>query len=153
MKFLTIIFLFLSQFSFSQEIDCPVENGVIYFSESYDYIIKRIRKSLVNPSCETKIHSEKPISVNSVSEGTIANIIITNGLISILVKKGDEFYVYSYLTSTNLKKGDEVKIGDIIGEINKKDEFSADEDYVLNFSYWQKTKSIDVFNRLKCVKK
>ena len=70
-----------------------------------------------------------------------------------LVRKGDEFYVYGYLSSINVKKGDEVKIGDKIGEINKKSEFSDYGDYVLDFQYWQKTEPIDVFNQLKCIKK
>ena len=156
MKFLTIIFLFLSVFYFSQEIDCPVENGVTYYNESYEFRTKRdcwniYRVSYQSPS--TKIHSEKPISVTSISEGKIAAIICTANLLTILVRRGNEFYVYANLTSTNLKKGDEVKKGDKIGEIINKDEFSDYGDYVLDFQYWQKTEPIDVFDQLKCIKK
>lgn len=156
MKFLTIIFLFLSVFYFSQEIDCPVENGVTYYNESYEFRNKRdcwniYRGSYQSPS--TKIHSEKPISVTSISEGKIAAIICTANLLTILVRRGNEFYVYANLTSTNLKKGDEVKKGDKIGEIINKDEFSDYGDYVLDFQYWQKTEPIDVFDQLKCIKK
>ena len=156
MKFLTIIFLFLSVFYFSQEIDCPVENGVTYYKESYEFRTKRdcwniYRGSYQSPS--TKIHSEKPISVTSISEGKIAAIICTANLLTILVRRGNEFYVYANLTSTNLKKGDEVKKGDKIGEIINKDEFSDYGDYVLDFQYWQKTEPIDVFDQLKCIKK
>lgn len=156
MKFLTIIFLFLSVFYFSQEIDCPVENGVTYYNESYEFRTKRdcwniYRGSYQSPS--TKIHSEKPISVTSISEGKIAAIICTANLLTILVRRGNEFYVYANLTSTNLKKGDEVKKGDKIGEIINKDEFSDYGDYVLDFQYWQKTEPIDVFDQLKCIKK
>ena len=156
MKFLTIIFLFLSVFYFSQEIDCPVENGVTYYNESYEFRTKRdcwniYRGSYQSPS--TKIHSEKPISATSISEGKIAAIICTANLLTILVRRGNEFYVYANLTSTNLKKGDEVKKGDKIGEIINKDEFSDYGDYVLDFQYWQKTELIDVFDRLKCIKK
>ena len=156
MKFLTIIFLFLSVFYFSQEIDCPVENGVTYYNESYEFRTKRdcwniYRGSYQSPS--TKIHSEKPISVTSISEGKIAAIICTANLLTILVRRGNEFYVYANLTSTNLKKGDEVKKGDKIGEIINKDEFSDYGDYVLDFQYWQKTEPIDVFYQLKCFKK
>lgn len=156
MKLLTITFLFLSAFCFSQEIDCPVENGVIYYNESYEFRTKRdcwniYRGSHQSPS--TKIHSEKPISVISVTEGKISGIVITGNLLSVLVRKGNEFYIYCNLTSTNLKKGDEVKIGDKIGVINQKYEFSDNGDYVLDFQYWQKTEPIDVFDTLKCIKK
>ena len=157
MKFLTITFLFLSVFCFSQEIDCPLKNGVIYYNESYEFRTKRdcwnIYK-LDNPSKSTNVHSEKPISVISISEGKVYSIIFTGNLLSILVRKGDnEFYVYSDLNSTNFKKDDEIKIGDEIGIIDKKSEFSDDGDYVLDFQYWQKTEPIDVFDQLKCIKK
>ena len=46
MKFLTIIFLFLSVFYFSQEIDCPVENGVTYYNESYEFRTKFFFRNL-----------------------------------------------------------------------------------------------------------
>lgn len=157
MKFLTIVFLFISRFSFSQEIDCPVKNGVTYYNESYDFRTKRdcwniYRGSYQNPS--TNVHSENPISVISVSEGKVYSVIFTGDLLSVLVRKGDnEFYVYGYLSSINVKKGDEVKIGDKIGEINKKSEFSDDGDYILDFQYWQKTEPINVFDQLKCIKK
>ena len=157
MKFLTIIFLFLSVFYFSQEIDCPVENGVTYYNESYEFRTKRdcwniYRGSYQSPS--TKIHSEKPISVISVSEGKIVAIICTGNLLTTLVRKrNNEFYVYGNLTLVNFTKGDEVKIGDKIGEIINKDEFSDYGDYVLDFQYWQKTEPIDVFDQLKCIKK
>lgn len=155
MKFLSIIFLFFSQFSFTQEIDCPVENGVIYYKESYEYRTKRdcwniYKDSYISKS--TNVHSDNPISVISVSDGKILDILRTAGILSVLVRKGNEFYIYSDLTSTNLKKGDEVRIGDEIGEINNKSEFSDYGDYVLNFQYWQKTEPIDVFDRLKCMK-
>ena len=157
MKFLTIVFLFISQFSFSQEIDCPVKNGVTYYNESYEFRTKRdcwnIYK-LDNPSKSTNVHSEKPISVISISEGKVYSIIFTGNLLSILVRKGDnEFYVYSDLNSTNFKKDDEIKIGDEIGIIDKKSEFSDDGDYILNFSYWQGIEINDIFDRLKCIKK
>lgn len=157
MKFIAITFLLLSTFYFSQKIDCPVENGVIYYNESYEFRTKRdcwnIYK-LDNPSKSTNVHSEKPISVISISEGKVYSIIFTGNLLSILVRKRDnEFYVYSYLNSTNFKKGDEVKIGDEIGKINKKSEFSDYGDYILDFQYWQKTEPIDIFEKLKCIKK
>jgi len=157
MKFIAIIFLLPSKFCFSQKIDCPVKNGVIYYNESYEFRTKRdcwnIYK-LDNPSKSTNVHSEKPISVISISEGKVYSIIFTGNLLSILVRKGDnEFYVYSDLNSTNFKKDDEIKIGDEIGIIDKKSEFSDDGDYVLDFQYWQKTEPIDVFDQLKCIKK
>ena len=157
MKFLTVVFLLVSVFCFSQKIDCPVENGVTYYSESYEFRTKRDCWNIYegsNPSKSTNVHSEKPISVISISEGKVYSIIFTGNLLSILVRKRDnEFYVYSYLNSTNFKKGDEVKIGDEIGKINKKSEFSDYGDYILDFQYWQKTEPIDVFDQLKCIKK
>ena len=154
MKFpLISFFLLLSQFSFSQEIDCPVENGVIYYNESYDYENKyKIRE--INLCCKTQVYSEKPISVISVSEGKISGILTINNSLIVLVRKGNsDFYVYSNLNSSNFKKGDEIKIGDEIGMIDKKSEFSDYGDYVLDFQYWQKTEPIDVFDRLKRMKK
>lgn len=152
MKFIAITFLLLSTFYFSQEIDCPVENGVTYYNESYDYKNKYIKPE-INLCCKTQVYSEKPISVISVSEGKVSGVILTGIFFSVLVRKGDVFFVYGYLTSVNFKKGDEVKIGDKIGEIINKDEFSDYGDYVLDFQYWQKTEPIDVFDRLKCIKK
>ena len=152
MKFIAITFLLLSTFYFSQEIDCPMENGVTYYNESYDYKNKYIKPE-INLCCETKVYSEKPISVISVSEGKVSGVILTGNLLSILVRKGDEFYVYADLTSTSLKKNDEVKIGDVIGTIDKKSEFSDRGKYILIFSYWQGIEINDVFDRLKCIKK
>lgn len=157
MKFLTVVFLLVSVFCFSQKIDCPVENGVTYYSESYEFRTKRDCWNIYegsNPSKSTNVHSEKPISVISISEGKVYSIIFTGNLLSILVRKGNnEFYVYGNLTLVNFTKGDEVKIGDKIGEINIKDEFSDYGDYVLDFQYWQKTEPIDIFDQLKCIKK
>ena len=158
MKFpLISFFLLLSQFSFSQEIDCPVENGVIYYNESYDFRTKRDCWNIYkgsNPSKSTDVHSEKPNSVISVTEGKIQKILTIDKLITVLVRRGDnEFYVYSNLNSSDLKKDDEIKIGDEIVMIDKKSEFSDYGDYVLDFQYWQKTEPIDVFDRLKCMKK
>ena len=157
MKFLTVVFLLVSVFCFSQKIDCPVENGVTYYNESYEFRTKRDCWNIYegsNPSKSTNVHSEKPISVISISEGKVYSIIFTGNLLSILVRKRDnEFYVYSYLNSTNFKKGDEVKIGDEIGKINKKSEFSDYGVYILDFQYWQKTEPIDIFEKLKCIKK
>ena len=157
MKFpLISFFLLLSQFSFTQEIDCPVENGVIYYNESYEFRTKRDCWNIYkgsNPSKSTDVHSEKPILVISISEGKIAGIVLTGNILSVLVRKGDEFFIYADLNSTSLKKNDEVKIGDVIGTIDKKSEFSDYGDYVLDFQYWQKTEPIDIFDRLKCIKK
>ena len=153
MKFIAITFLLLSKFCFSQEIDCPVENGVTYYSESYDYKNKYIKPE-INLCCKTQVYSEKPISVISVSEGKIQKILTINNILTIIVRKeNNEFYIYSNLNSTNLKKDDEIKKGDKIGEISKKDEFSDKGDYILDFQYWQKTEPIDVFDQLKCIKK
>ena len=69
MKFTAITFLLLSKFCFSQEIDCPVENGVTYYSESYEFRTKRDCWNIYegsNPSKSTNVHSEKPISVISI---------------------------------------------------------------------------------------
>lgn len=153
MKFLTIFFLFFSQFSFSQEIDCPIENGMIYYNESYDYENKyKIRE--INLCCKTQVYSEKPISVISVSEGKISGILTINNSLIVLVRKGNsDFYIYSNLNSSNFKKNDEIKKGDEIGIIDQKNEFSNYGDYVLDFQYWQKIEPIDVFDRLKCIKK
>lgn len=156
MKILTITFLFLSLFCFSQEIDCPVENGVIYYNESYEFRTKRDCWNIYegsNPSKSTNVHSEKPISVISVTEGKISDVLHKEDIFTVLVRKGDEFFVYVDLTSTSLKKNDELKIGNVIGTIDKKSEFSDNGDYVLDFQYWQKTEPIDVFDRLKCIKK
>lgn len=156
MKFLTVVFLFLSLFCFSQEIDCPVENGVIYYNESYEYRTKRDCCNvyrIYNPSKSTNVHSEKPISVISVTEGKISDVLHKEDIFTVLVRKGDEFFVYADLTSTSLKKNDEVKIGDVIGTIDKKSEFSDRGKYILNFSYWQGIEINDVFDRLKCIKK
>ena len=101
MKFLTVVFLLVSVFCFSQKIDCPVENGVTYYSESYEFRTKRDCWNIYegsNPSKSTNVHSEKPISVISISEGKVYSIIFTGNLLSILVRKGDnEFYVYRHL--------------------------------------------------------
>ena len=103
MKFLTIVFIFISQFSFTQEIDCPVENGVIYYKEYSEYTTVKMCY-LGTPSKSTNIHSETSFFVKSVSDGKIASIIRTSNLSSVLVRKGDEFYVYGYLSSINVKK-------------------------------------------------
>ncbi len=153
MKFLTIIFLFFSQFSFSQEIDCPIENGRIYYNESYEFRIKNMGKPLGNPICETIVHSKTKSSVKSISNGIVSDVLDNNkNYISVLIRNNDEFYVYSNLSSISIKKEDEVKIGTLIGTISESPFSDHKIDYVLEIQLW-KSEFIDIFDRLKCIKK
>jgi hypothetical protein len=123
MKYMTITFLLLSKFCFSQEIDCPVENGVTYYSESYDYKNKYIKPE-INLCCETKVYSEKPISVISISEGKVSDVILTGNVLSILIRKGDnEFYVYSDLNLQTLKKEMKLKLAKKLEKLIRKVNF------------------------------
>lgn len=55
--------------------------------------------------------------IYSASSGTVATVFKVDSVVIVMVKKGDDYYVYSRLKSIAVKKGDVLKEGALIGEL------------------------------------
>lgn len=151
--FFKFFFLMAFGFSFSQDWDCPVKNGIMKLKESYHYKVS-IANLGINSSKDVTIHSPQQSSVFSISEGEVSRVFfIDNKLKAILIKNGNEQFSYSNLSAVKVSKGDEVKAGTELG-VNAISTFSeAKNDFLLKFQYWSNQEQLDVFDRLKCIKK
>ena len=73
-------------------------------------------------------------------EGSVANVFYIPGAgWNILLTHGNYFTVYSGLSSTKVKKGDNVKTKQAVGVVGKDDE----GDTVINFQIWKGASKMD----------
>lgn len=74
-------------------------------------------------------------AVKSVFEGEVRAIFLVEGMgNSVIVRHGDYLTVYSNIATLNVKKGQKIDTGDVIGNLR------ADE---LHFEIWQETKNLN----------
>ena len=138
-KYLILLF---SNFIFSQDWNCPIYGGFLKVKESYHYKIS-VANLGINSSKDVTIHSTKPSSVFSVSEGEVSRIFfIDNKLKAVLVKNGNEQYSYSHLSIVKVSKGDEIKVGTELG-VNAISSLSETKnDFLLKFHQYPYYNSI-----------
>ena len=127
---ITVVFLCLGQIIFSQSTlskkfiaskgtwELPVRHG--YLS---------LNKSCLNPNPDyVTILSDSSRPVTAVFEGTVTMIDMYDSLFLMVVKSGEYFVGYSNLATVSVKKGDDVKKGDQLGNAGK----DLDEKFVVD---------------------
>ncbi len=78
--------------------------------------------------------------VKSVFDGTVATVAFVPGMNSVvIIKHGDYYTLYARLKKVNVKKGQTVKIGDIVGEV------FTDTDGIseIQFQVWKNNQKLD----------
>lgn len=94
----------------------PVNSGFIAskFGKQQHPVLKRI--TIINDG--VGIQTEKDTKIQAVFDGVVSQISTISGMNNVvLIKHGDYFTVYARLRTINVKKGQIVKAGDIIGEV------------------------------------
>lgn len=94
----------------------PVEKGLItsHFGIHNHPVLKYVKEN----NSDIEITSSGKTPVKSVFKGTVAKIFSIQGLnMSIIIKHGKYFTVYSNLINVIVKTGDKVDTGQIIGEV------------------------------------
>jgi septal ring factor EnvC (AmiA/AmiB activator) len=86
------------------------------------------------------IRTDDGAVARAVFDGTVANVFYISGAgWNILLTHGNYFTVYSGLSSTKVKKGDNVHTKQAIGVVGTNDE----GDNVINFQVWKGASKMD----------
>lgn len=109
---ITCFFLFLMMGNLSAQ-NCPMKDGIM---EVHHFSLM----TYYNQTEESFIFSDEK-EVYSVSDGIVLSIITNGNIKAVLVKQciigeDDQYYAYSNLESTELKKGDWIENGQVVGE-------------------------------------
>lgn len=116
-----------------QVLECPIKGG--HFKE-FDLFY-----SHHNPAESAVIVSDKPDSVQSVSEGRVFKILKHTSEYSVIVMTSDSiFLAYRFFSTVLLKEGESITRGEIIGLPGKNDR----DRYEIAFSYYPKQSAISV---------
>jgi murein DD-endopeptidase MepM/ murein hydrolase activator NlpD len=94
----------------------PVEKGLItsHFGIHNHPVLKYVKEN----NSDIEITSSGKTPVRSIFNGTVAKVFSIQGLnMSIIIKHGRYFTVYSNLVSVLVKMGDKVETGKTIGEV------------------------------------
>lgn len=116
----------------------PVEKGFI--SDRFGVHPHAIERKVNVENNGVSIRTSDGATARAVFEGTVANVFYIPGAgWNILVTHGNYFTVYSGLSSTKVKKGDNVKTKQAVGVVGKDDE----GDTVINFQIWKGASKMD----------
>ncbi|MDN5201606.1 peptidoglycan DD-metalloendopeptidase family protein [Fulvivirgaceae bacterium BMA10] len=86
------------------------------------------------------IQTKENEKVRSVFDGQVAIVSLVPGIgTAVIIKHGEYFTVYSKMKNVTVKTGQEVKAGEILGEVYK-DKTGVSE---LEFQVWKKDKKLD----------
>lgn len=78
--------------------------------------------------------------VKTVFDGTVATVAFVPGMNSVvIIKHGDYYTLYARLKKVDVKKGQEVKIGDVVGEVFT----DADGISEIQFQVWKNNQKLD----------
>lgn len=116
----------------------PVKSGFITsrFGKQRHPVLKRI--TIINDGIG--IQTEKNAKVKAVFNGVVTQISNIPGMNNIvIVKHGDYYTVYGRLKTLNVKKGQKIKAGDIIGEVYTNKEGVSE----LEFQVYKGTKKLN----------
>jgi murein hydrolase activator len=94
----------------------PVSSGFVAskFGKQQHPVLTRI--TIINDG--VGIQTEKDTKVRAVFDGVVSQISTIAGMNNVvLIKHGDYFTVYARLRIINVKKGQVIKAGDILGEV------------------------------------
>lgn len=116
----------------------PVEKGFI--SDRFGVHPHPVERKVMVENNGVKIRTSDGAIARAVFDGTVANVFYIAGAgWNILVTHGNYFTVYSGLSSTKVKKGDNVHTKQTIGVVGTDDE----GDNVINFQIWKGASKMD----------
>lgn len=116
----------------------PVEKGFI--SDRFGVHPHAIERKVNVENNGVSIRTSDGATARAVFDGSVANVFYIPGAgWNILVSHGNYFTVYSGLSSTKVKKGDNLKTKQVIGVVGKDDE----GDTVINFQIWKGASKMD----------
>ncbi|WP_425390180.1 murein hydrolase activator EnvC family protein [Ekhidna sp.] len=102
--------------TFKNQLEWPVKSGFISmgFGTQKHPVLKRI--TIVNPGVD--IQTESGALVTAVFDGVVSEIAVIPGKNQvIIIRHGDYKTLYAQLKTVNVKKGQKVKKGDVLGEV------------------------------------
>lgn len=117
----------------------PVQNGVItgFFGRQQHPTIKSVE--IVNNGIDIRTDHGAP--VKSVFEGTVVGTQYIPGFdYMVILQHGDYYTVYSNLEEVNIRKGDKVKVRQVIGKVNIDRKTNTSE---LHFEIWKEKTRLD----------
>lgn len=115
----------------------PVKNGTITEKHGTHAHPLYPRIQVNNRGVGYTIPNGEPI--RAVFDGVVSTINVSPGLDnSIIIKHGEYFTVYTGLNVVNVKRGDNVKTGDVIGTIKTNEDVNT-----FNFGVWKQTVDLD----------
>lgn len=110
----------------------PVGNG--YISERFGKHPHPELKNITTENNGVNIAVTRGTKARAVFNGTVTAIVEVPGMkLTVLVKHGTYFTVYSNLSVVNVKRGDEIHIGDTLGEVNTNESGLTE----LHFEVWK----------------
>jgi septal ring factor EnvC (AmiA/AmiB activator) len=118
----------------------PVEKGVItsHFGIHNHPVLKYVQEN----NSDIEITSSGPTPVRSVFKGTVARVFSIQGLnMSIIIKHGRYFTVYSNLVNVIVKTGDKVETKQVIGSVYNDNE--KGNEAVLKFMVTEEKVNLD----------
>lgn len=117
----------------------PVERGVVI--GKYGRHPHPTQKNLMVDNKGIDIAAERNAEVRCLFEGTVTRVMFIPKLNNcVMVQHGEYFTVYSNLASVQVKGGDHVTTGQVIGRIPDTDESN---DYFLHFELWKSTANMN----------
>ena len=117
----------------------PIRGGVII--DRYGIHMHPTQKGLTINNKGVNIAGERGAAVHCVFEGTVSRIFFFQGLNNnVMVRHGNFITVYSNLSSVQVKTGDKVTAGQVIGHIPDSDN---DDDCMLHFEIWKETQNLN----------
>ncbi len=117
----------------------PIRGGVII--DRHGIHTHPTQKGLTINNKGVNIAGERGAAVHCVFEGTVSRIFFFQGLNNnVMVRHGNFITVYSNLASVQVKTGDKVTTGQIIGHIPDSDN---DDDCMLHFEIWKETQNLN----------
>jgi septal ring factor EnvC (AmiA/AmiB activator) len=116
----------------------PVEKGFI--SDRFGVHPHAVERRVNVENNGVTIRTSEGATARAVFDGSVANVFYIPGAgWNILITHGNYFTVYSGLSSTKVKKGDNVNTKQAIGVVGKDDE----GDNVINFQIWKGANKMD----------
>lgn len=113
----------------------PVERGVVVqkFGQSYHPVFKNVKLPFNNG---IDISTDKNTKALSVFDGEVKQVLVMPGYNQcVLVQHGEYFTFYCKLKRVDVKSGQHIRTGDIVGVIDDNEEGNA----ILHFQIWKGT--------------
>ncbi len=115
----------------------PVSRGTV--THSFGKQAHPVFKGIVEENIGVKIQVAKGSAAKTVFAGVVSAIVPSGGAINVIVKHGDYFSIYGNLIYAPVKKGQVLKLGDVVGVVGT----DLEGDVVLDFQIWRGETPLD----------